>query len=281
MDTPSGQFERELGEALYGRGPRTRATMPADIEELDAARALAFHQARFGDVADFTSSSSATWSSQTLRPLVETWLGSLPGAGRREVERDRGVRMRVGAKTWRLGQAPQASVQLWFSGTEAWTRDHERDMHILSEVLSRRLRTVLREELGGVYGVSASGGVARRPHEWFWSGIRFGCAPDKVEALIAAALAVIDAVAKDGPTPEELARIRETTLREREVYLRENSFWLSSLGSAYRFGDEATLILDPGPLLARLTADDVRAAATPLPRQEACTRAVLLPAPTR
>ncbi len=278
LRTPMGRFDREVSEALYGTSERVRALTPRDVARLDGTRALAFHRARFGDVSDFTFVIVGDVTLSTLRPLVERWIGSLPGGGRIEEERDDGVRMRVGKKTWRLGEAPKASVQLWWSGDEPWSRDKERDLHILGEVLSRRLRAVLREDLGGVYGVTANGGIARAGHAWRWFGIRFGCAPERTESLIQATFDVIAAIANEGPSADELAKIRETTVRDREKYLRDNSFWLTWLERAYRFGDEATLVLDPGPLLARINPRAVQAAARHFLDRQRLFEVVLLPA---
>src|SRR5207248_1430718 len=101
-------------------------------------------------------------------PLVEAYLGSLPGTAKREKEIDSGFRRVPGLvkQTFKLGQdQDKAHVQIVLHGDEPWTRDKERDMSILSQVLEFRLFEVLREDMSGVYGVGASGHITRSPRQ--------------------------------------------------------------------------------------------------------------------
>ena len=59
----------------------------------------------------------------------------------------------------------------------------------------------------------------------------------------------------------DLAKVKETFLRARETELRNNEFWMDWLAKSYRYGDDPTLVLDTAPILARMTSDNVKAAA--------------------
>jgi zinc protease len=74
------------------------------------------------------------------------------------------------------------------------------------------LREVLREDMGGVYGVGVFGGISRRPVEQYSFTITFGCAPDRVEELRKAALDLIESVKKDGISTDIAAKVRESRL---------------------------------------------------------------------
>ena len=176
-------------------------------------------------------------------------------------------------------------MRIDFHGDEAWTRDKERDMNILGQVLSMRLRDVLREDMGGVYGVRVGGSITRSPHQERSFVIQFGCDPARVDELTKAAYAQIAEIAangttkltKDGEPVEYLDKVKQTFLRSRETEMRTNGFWLGWLSKAYKFGDDPTMILDPSKVVARMTSDNVKAAAKRFLDPKQTYTAVLLP----
>ena len=280
LRVPEVQFARKSGEVLWKGNARRRPPEPAEIQAIDADQALAFYKQRFGDATDFTFIIVGAVDVAKLRPLVETYLGSLPAKGRVEKEKDSGVR-RVGGvvkKTWHLGSEPKARVSITFHGAEPWTRDKQRDMYVLGQVLGMRLRETLREDLGGVYGVGASGAIGRGPTQERTFTIQFGADPARVDELIAAVHKEIAALQRGGIGAEYLDKVKATFVREREVQLRSNAFWASTLENAARYGDDPALVLDPSPVVARMTSDHVKAAAKRFLDAKQYYQAVMLPA---
>jgi zinc protease len=216
---------------------------------------------------------------EQMKPLVETYLASLPAKGRKEKEKDLGIRRITGVtkKEWKIGQEPKASVRLDMYSDDTWSRDKERDLFILGQVLSIRLREQLREEKGGVYGVGASGFFSRSPHQEHSFTIRFGCDPKRVDELVKTALDEAAAVAKEGADEDHLVRVKETFLRTRETELRQNRFWSGWLTSSYRYGDDPTIVLDLDQVTKRMTSDNVKAAAKRYLDRKNLFQAVLVP----
>jgi zinc protease len=260
---PEVQFQLESQDMLYKHNPRRKAVVPADVEKVDADKALAFYKDRFGDASDFTFVIVGAFDPAQLKPLVETYLGSLPAKGRKEQEKDLGIRKLGGVvkKVWNLGQEPRAHVHLLFHGDETWSRDKDRDGFIVDQILEIRLREILREDKGGVYGVGVGGQITRRPHQERDFSISFGCDPTRVDELVKATFDEIAQLQQHGIGDDYLEKVRQTFTRERETQLRSNAFWLGWLASAYNYGDDPTLVLDPSKMLARMTSDNVKAAA--------------------
>jgi len=263
LRVPEVQYSLQSADALWKGNVRRKPPQPADIEKVDADKALAFYKDRFSDASDFTFVIVGNIDLAKLKPLVEIYLASLPAKGRKEKEKDLGIRRTGGVvkKTFAVGTEPKARVQLTYHGDEAWTRDKDRDMYILGQVLSRKLRETLREDLGGVYGVGAGGAIVRVPHQERTFTIGYGCDPARVDELIKASQDEIAKLAKDGVSADVLEDTKKTFERERELQLRNNDFWTGWLQSSYRFGDDPTLVLDPSGMLARMTSDNVKAAA--------------------
>jgi zinc protease len=134
-------------------------------------------------------------------------------------------------------------------------------MRMVGEVLRLRLRQVLREDMGGVYGVQVGGGITRRPRQEYRFGVTFGCAPENIEKLKQAVFDEIAALQKDGTSDDYILKVKEARRRAHETELRDNGYWLRELERAYAFGDDPRLIPDIQPMLEKVTSDRVRAAA--------------------
>jgi zinc protease len=109
-------------------------------------------------------------------------------------------------------------------------------MNALVKLLSTKLREKIREEKGGTYGVQVFPSLTKFPKGRYQLTISFGCAPEKVEELTAAALAEVEDVLKNGTDEKNLVKVKETFLRERETDLKENRFWLGYVSQSYQNG---------------------------------------------
>jgi zinc protease len=280
LRVPEVQFSIQSQAVLYHDNLRRKPAEPADVEKVDADKALAFYKDRFGDATDFTFVIVGAFDPAQLRPLVETYLASLPAHGRKEKEKDLGIRKIRGVvkRSWNLGQEPKARVQILFHGDESWSRDKDRDLFILGQVLQIRLREVLREDKGGVYGVGVGGSLSRAAHQERGFSVSFGCDPARVDELVKAVFDEIAGLQKAGIGADYLEKVKQTFTREREIQLRNNGFWLGWLASAYSYGDDPALVLDPSKMTARMTSDNVKAAARRYLDAKQYFEPILLPA---
>ncbi len=279
MRSPEFRFARESQIALYKNNIRRRPPEPGEIDKIDIDKALAFYKQRFANAADFTFVIVGAVKLDELKPLVETYIASLPAKGAKEKERDLKIRKAAGVvkKSWKLASEPKASVHLTMFGKAKWTRDDDRDMNILGQVLGIKLRETMREDMGGVYGVGARGRLSRSPYQEREFSIQFGCDPARVDELVKAALDGGEKLKTDGVDDATLERVRQTFVRGRETELRQNRFWLGWLVNAYKYGDDPALILDTKPFLDRVTAAHVKAAAKRYFDTKQYYQAVMLP----
>jgi zinc protease len=233
------------------------------IEQVNLDKAVAVYKDRFGDLGTFTFVFVGNLDLEKLKPLVETYLGGLPSKGRKEKWKDVGVRHLKGkvTKTVVAGTEPKSHVQITFSGDDKWTLDGERDARVLQMALRMRLREVLREDMGGVYGVSVSGGLVREPKPRRSFTISFGCDPDNVDKLRDAVFAEIAKIQKDGLGDSYLTKITEQLRRAHEVDLKENRYWMGLLRSAYYYGDDFAALADNEAVVKRVTVANLKASA--------------------
>ncbi len=239
---------------------RRRPISPEILDEIDLATAEAVWRDRFADAGNFTFGMVGAMKIDEVRPLVLQYLGGLPSAGRKENWKDVGVRPPGGVVNFgvKKGLEPKSQVHIEFTGPASWSRENSHLATSLASALRIRMREVLREDLGGVYGVGVSGGISRRPVEQVSFTISFGCAPERVAELQKATLDLIESVKKDGFSDDIAAKVREQQVRAQETALRENGYWLSVLLGSARFGDDPKLVLHYDELVKLVTADSLR-----------------------
>ena len=235
---PAVIFGDAISKALYGDHPRHRPMSLELIKELDRAAALRIYRERFANAGDFTFVFAGAFKTEDLRPLVQTYLASLPQLDRPEKGRYVGDEPRRGPVNVEVkkGLEAKSSVRLNFYGDAKWSLEERSALRGAVEVLRIRLREIMREDKGGVYGVSVFGDLDREPKQTFSTGASFTCNPDNVAALTQAALEEIRRMQRDGPDAAILEKVRETLLRNFERNLNEDSFWLSNL-AFYREND--------------------------------------------
>lgn len=261
--TPQKVFGDTISVTLGNNNPRRQPLTPADLDQINLDRAVQIYKERFADASGFTFTFVGNFDPVKIRPLLETYLGSLPSTRSNNTFRDLGIRAPQGqvSKTVRRGVDPKASVQLVYSGDFNWTPENAVQVDALAEVLEIKLIEKLREEESGVYSVSASGIYGRYPVPRYTFRINFGCAPENVEKLIASVNREIAKLKTSGADPKDIAKFKAETQREQEVQLRDNNFWLSYLSNQYYNGDDPLEILQQADLLKTVTVESTKAAA--------------------
>lgn len=219
---------------------RSRPWSESLLNEMDLSESLAFYQDRFSDAGDFTFLFVGNFEPDSIASLVETYLGGLPSIHREETWHDLGIVPPDGLvrKTIRKGIEPKSRVTLLFTGPAVWSRQNNYEMESMMDVLNIRLREVIREDLGGTYGVRISGGLSRIPREEYSLSVSFGCDPERIEELTQTVFSQMDSLAQFGPDSSTVAKIKETQRRQYEVQLKENGFWLDYLYQTAFFHDD-------------------------------------------
>jgi zinc protease len=261
--SPEATFFEDMLVFQTQNHPRRQPTTPEVLQQVDLDKALAVYADRFADASDFSFVFVGNIDLPKLEPLVETYLASLPTKQRKESWRDVRARWPSGARTKVIqkGSEPKSRVSLTFHGPQQWSRDAENDLRMLSEALRFRLRQILREDMGGVYGVQVSGIISRRPRQEFRLNVSFGCAPDSVAKLKQAVFDELRSIQRDGVEPQYAHKIKQARRSAHEVDLKSNGFWLRELERAYLYGDDPRLIPDIEPMLEKISVDRIRAAA--------------------
>ena len=263
---PEMQFWEQMSTLRSNNHFRHRPETIAMLDTVNPDKAIAVFKSRYSDFSNFTFSFVGNVDPKVLKPLVATYLASLPStgpSGKPSQWKNIGVKFATGPvqKTILAGTEPKSHVMIDVTGSDTWSIDAERDAEVLSKVLGIRLREVLREDMGGVYGVGVFASMIREPEQRRDFEISFTCDPQNVDKLTQAAYAEIAKISKDGISEEYLAKVREQIKREHETNTKENAWWSQAIHEALWSGEDFKAITDADAMAARATSDHVRAAA--------------------
>lgn len=242
---PESAFRDTLQVTLSQHHFRARPITVPLLDEIDMERSLAIYRERFANAGDFTFVFVGNFTTGQIRPLIERYLGALPGTAAREQAKDDGQRPPAGVieKTVRRGVEPKSMTQIVFTGPLEYTLPNRLGLSLMTEVLDIRLRDVLREDSAGTYGVSIGASTAREPAPQYSVTIAFGADPQRLEALTRSVFEQIEKFKREGPTADELAKVKETQRREWETNLKRNGYWASQIGARDRMGEPIADIL--------------------------------------
>ena len=260
--SPEAAFQETIQRTMSQDHPRRRPLSIDLLAEMDLEKSYLFYVDRFADVSDFTFVIVGNVQLDTLRPLVEKYFASLPGAGREEMWADEGIRMPRGVvkKTVRRGVEPKSLTTIVFSGDgpDGDIDTENESLAAMSEVLQTRLREVLREDLGATYGVDVSASVVDRPYSQYSVAITFGSDPERVDELAGEVFAEIERLKNTPPQQAEVDAVTESFRRSYELSLMENRFWLGQLVDSYERGTDPRRVLAYEELLTGITPDGVQ-----------------------
>ncbi len=115
---PGEVFDDSVSAIMSQQHFRARPLSAATFAEINPEKALAFYKDRFSDASDFTFLFVGNVQLETLRPLVERYLASLPATGRKETFKDTGMRPPTGVveRVVHKGTEPKAQTEFYFTG---------------------------------------------------------------------------------------------------------------------------------------------------------------------
>ncbi len=240
--SPRYLFGEKVRELTTSGHYSSKSLTAADVQGLDLQVMRRDYAARFGNAADFTFFMVGAFDEATVVPMVEQWLASLPSTGpRRTAFRDMGMTFPKGIERAVVtkGKEPASQNAIAFF---ADTGLNELEMHrarAASTLVGMRLRDILREQLGGTYGVSVNYGNTAPQKGYGTMTVSFGSAPDRVELLQKAVLDEVTRLRTEGPSADDLQKVQEMERRELETSATQNPYWLGSLQTVHMLGWDA------------------------------------------
>jgi zinc protease len=265
LASPDIVFDQTVDSTLSGNNIRRQPLTPAIVDQLNLPKAMAFYKARFADASNFTFVFVGSFTLDAIKPLVETYVASLPATHAGETWRDVGITPPRGVveKTIEKGIAPKSQVSIVFSGPFVYDDAHVLALRAMTMVLESRLFDSIRQELGGTYSIGADPTMQKVPRPQYQVRIDWTSDPARTASLVDRVFDEIRFVRDTTFSRDQMSRIRAALQREFEQNAQNNGYLLNQISARYENGDgsDVAAVVDLPARIAELTAEEVHQAA--------------------
>lgn len=232
--SPEFIFSRDFKKALYA-SPFSQMITSEAIEKASREQIEELAHSALANAAGYTFTFVGNVDLNVLKPLVETYIASLPGnaknAPKSVTKFNPALFTGAGnkAETFTTPMStPQTYVAIVAKAKGKYTVKDAQLASIAGQILSNRLLKTVREEMGAVYSIGASGSAARYDFWTYTMQSQFPMKPEmKKEVLdfIAGEFKAMESNIK----PEELAPIKEFMVKSFTENKEKNEAWLYGL----------------------------------------------------
>lgn len=246
--------------ALYGTHPRVQRIKSDMIDKLDYDRIMELQKSRFTDASGFTFILVGNVNIDSVVPMIERYIGGLPTS--KSVHKENVKTMpffTYGVDNIAFDkkmETPLATAVLVYSGDIKYNLKNSIMMSLLSQTLQVVYTEEIREKEGGSYGVGTDGTVSYLPKQQYNFLISFDTDPARGQELIKLAEDIFAKYAVDGPTEENLNKIKEYLLKSHKENIKENSYWMNVMSEKCWTGVD--LDTEYEKILNDITTEDIR-----------------------
>ncbi|MCM1198604.1 MAG: insulinase family protein, partial [Clostridium sp.] len=259
---PNFIFQQEYTRTMYGDDPRIVSISEEVIGNASLATIERVYRQLFKDAAGATVFIVGNVDLETLKPLVEKYIGSLPkGKKATRYIKENTSRLQKG-KIENVFEATMQTpmntvLQVW-SAYIPYSFRNQVVLNAASYILDMIYTDTLREEEGGTYGASAYIGVQRIPEERAVIQVYFNTNPDQVDNLRKLAVKGLEDLAANGPTEEQLTRTIENFKKNIPEERISNKYWMEQLQTYYSYGVDEDALYEAA--IGEITAENIKSA---------------------
>lgn len=237
---PDVAFSDTLTKAIYNNNPRAQRIDVADFKNISYPRIMEMYKERFGDASDFVFTFVGNINTDSIRPLIEQYLATLPSKGRVEKGNVNEVpAIRKGEYTNifdRKMETPKAAVVNFYSGKMDYTLENILTATMLKQILDLLYMEKVREEEGGTYGVQTAVRISPFPMGQTYIQAMFDTDPAKWEKMNSIVRTELKNLTETGPRAADFKKSQDNIQKRHAENLQENGYWLNTLDNYYTKG---------------------------------------------
>lgn len=241
--------------------PRTPILNKESVSKITLDEMKEIYTDRFNAADEFTFFIVGNIGQDSVIPMVEKYIGSIPSAGRKESWIDRGIEQPDGKVTKEISMPltiPKSTVFLSFAKEMKYTPENYLGLDVINGILDIVYVETVREDEGGTYGVGVQLGAQKRPEQLAEGVISFDCDPARADDLKKIIYREIDKLVNEGPTQENLDKAVSSILNDRQEAKMHNSYWLGILSRYYSYGIDSNDPKNYEDILKSFTVKDIK-----------------------
>lgn len=278
---PSAAFYDSINVVTSGHSVRSKPVSLESLATVNLDKVKRIYSERFADPASFTFFFIGNIDSLTFKPLIETYLASLPSINKKEKYIDNGIRIPNGVVRIHFDKemkTAKTSVFSQYSGAIKYTESEFVALNAIENILQLRYTESIREKEGGSYGVRVNVGYQDKPVKEAYIRLMFDTDPAKGDKMVTILHDEVIKLLNDGPSEQDLQKTKEFFLKEFADQQKENNFWLQVMTDNYI--DHMDKTTHYTKMVNQLTAAEIKAFANKTFSQNQVIEIVMIPAKT-
>lgn len=238
---PQTTLQDSVISVVYNNNVRALRLKEADLDRINYDRLLEMYKERFANAGDFEFFMVGDVNADSVAPLLAKYLGALPTKGKKEAYKVIDQRMTKGERECYFTKeqdTPNSLNMFLYHAPMKETLRNDILVDMLQQAMTMLYTETVREDEGGAYGVPVSAGLSDYPEEVATAQIVLPTAPEKRIAMTSIVNEGIKQMTEQGPSEENLGKIKEYMLRSHQENLKDNGYWMNSLVSKTRYNQE-------------------------------------------
>ncbi len=262
---PQVTFIDTIYKTIYNNNPLAPVAIPKPeyFDQVDPYRVMEIYKEKFGDANGMHFTFVGNFKENDLQPLIEKYIASLPSTSKKFTYTDNKVRPVNGKITINVnkGKEQKSLILAIYNGEMPYSDAMDLKADAVSEILNIRIIEELREKIQGIYGGGTQAQFEKLPYPHYTFFLQLPCGPEKVDTLLYAANKEIRDLIKNGPSKENLEKVKQQWIEKYKVDIKENGTWLSKLEDFYFPGKDPDYFINYEKHVNALTQKDVQDAA--------------------
>lgn len=237
---PQFKLQEFVKKVLYNDNERQQALSSAIVEKANISDVENVGRRLFSDVAGAVVYVVGNVDAETLKPLVEKYIASLPAKGEVTTWVDRNEDIVKGEiiKDFPVAmETPKTTVLQVYSADMPYSIEAEALLDAAKLYLDMVYVETLRESEGGTYGASVAVAMLREPKSTALLQVAFETNPESAEKLSKLAVEGVQKLLAEGIPAEKLDMIVKNIKKNIPQDRISNGYWLGNLQKNVEYGE--------------------------------------------
>lgn len=241
------------------------------LKRVNYNRIMHIYKELFANAANFKLILTGNININKLKPLLCQYIATLPSNNTKETIGTYEPKLVDGKKTYvfhKKQTTPTAITTIVIKGKMEYNNRNELLMDAIGQLLRIVYTEKVREDKGGTYSVQASGNLQHHPNDEALLRIAFQTDPQKYNDLIPIVYKELEKMATEGPSQQDLDKVKAYELKVYNQVLRMNNYWEYVLYTDLYNGIDVDTNFRY--IVENMTCDDIRTTLRNLLNQNNC-----------
>lgn len=267
---PMLAYNDTLHKVAYATN-RMESMNKEQLKRVNYNRIMHIYKELFANAANFKLILTGNININKLKPLLCQYIATLPSNNTKETIGTYEPKLVDGKKTYifhKKQTTPTAITTIVIKGKMEYNNRNELLMDAIGQLLRIVYTEKVREDKGGTYSVQVSGNLQHHPNDEALLRIAFQTDPQKYNDLIPIVYKELEKMATEGPSQQDLDKVKAYELKVYNQVLRMNNYWEYVLYTDLYNGIDVDT--DFRYIVENMTCDDIRTTLRNLLNQNNC-----------